>query len=140
MEGEQLLKKKGIKVTKGRLIIFNILSQSQQSENVEEIFSKCREEDVSIDLSTVYRTLELFQKKEIVEKFNLDSGRCSYLIKKNSHKHVVECKMCHKEIEIDCPMTQIEELVKQKTGFTYIEHHLKVEGICKECIKAEKDK
>jgi len=50
---------------------------------------------------------------------------------------LLQCKLCHKEIEIECPMQQVEELIKNKTGFSSIEHQLKIEGICEEC-KLEK--
>lgn len=133
MELERFLKKNNIKVTKGRLNILNVLLESEDAVTVDYIYEQCRKNGLKIDLSTVYRTMEILENKNIVEKLNLGEDKFSYIIKKESHKHTLECSLCHKEVEIDCPMLQIEEIIKNKTGFTLTEHDLKIKGICDEC-------
>jgi len=138
MDSESLLKNLDIKITKARVAILYILERSAVSLDAEEILKICQREKVRMDLSTVYRTLELFEAKEIAEKFDLGNGKYSYVMKREAHKHLLLCKLCHKEVEIDCPMKQIEELIKTKTGFSSIEHELKIEGICQECKSRRK--
>lgn len=135
MELQDFLKKYNIKVTKGRLSILNILLSESDAVSVDYIYEKCLEEGHAIDLSTVYRTMEIFESKNIVDKFSLGDGKYNYKIKKEVHKHTLECSLCHKEVEIDCPMVQIEELIKNKTGFTLMEHKLSIKGICEDCKK-----
>ncbi len=133
MKMEEFLKGFGIKVTKPRLMLMEILNSSAGAMDAESIARLCKEKKFDIDFSTIYRNLELFLSKGIVERFDLGNGKYSYIIKKEDHKHMLQCRLCHKEIEIDCPMQQIEELIKNKTGFSSIEHQLKIEGICQEC-------
>jgi Fur family ferric uptake transcriptional regulator len=102
---------------------------------VEYIFEHCKEAGKLIDLSTVYRTLDTFESKDLVNKFDLGDGKYNYLLKEKAHKHIIECSCCHKEQEIDCPMVQIEELIKNKTGYTTMQHELKIKGICEDCKK-----
>ncbi len=135
MNVNELLKDKGIKITKARVVIYNIISDSDNGISADYIFNKCIEQGLNINLSTVYRNLDMFEEKAIVEKFDLGEGKYNYVLKKHSHKHILECSLCHKEIELQCPMQQIEELVKSKTGFTLIEHELIMKGICDECKK-----
>ncbi|MGE5628287.1 MAG: Fur family transcriptional regulator [Solirubrobacterales bacterium] len=130
---EKELKSFGVKITKPRLMILNILEDASSSIDAETISSICREKNFDIDFSTVYRNLELFESKDLVEKFDLGNGKYSYILKKEHHKHTLLCKLCHKEVEIDCPMQQVEEIIKNRTGFSSIEHQLKIEGICEEC-------
>lgn len=139
LEIEQYLRKHGIKVTKGRVNILDILYKENTSVSAEAIFEECRKRGINIDLSTVYRSLELFVGKNIVSKFDLGQGKYNYTIKKEDHKHVLQCKLCHKEVEIDCPMQQVRELIKNKTGFVFIDEELdiKLEGICEDCGKKE---
>ena len=129
---DKFLRSFGIKITQARIEIFNILKDSSSPIDAEEIFRSCKEE-IKINFSTVYRTLDLFDCKGIVDKFDLGNSKYCYILKKEEHKHLLQCKLCHKEIEIECPMQQIEELIKNKTGFSSIEHELKIEGICEEC-------
>lgn len=135
MDSNVLLKNKGLKVTKARVAILNILSDSDHSLTVEMIFEKLKNLAIDINLSTVYRCVEQFEEKEIVDKFVLKEGIFSYRIKGEEHKHLLECSICHKEIQVPCPMKQIEELVQNETGFTLMEHNLIMKGICKDCKK-----
>ena len=114
LEIEQYLREYGIKVTKGRVNILDILCKSNAAVSAEYIFEECKRRDINIDLSTVYRSLDLFECKDIVSKFDLGKGKYNYTIKKEDHKHVLQCKLCHKEVEIDCPMQQVKELIKEQ--------------------------
>ncbi|SKA83907.1 Fe2+ or Zn2+ uptake regulation protein [Clostridium sp. USBA 49] len=133
MEPENLLKKNNIKITKGRIGILNILLNTEDAVTVDYIYEQCKERGLKIDLSTIYRTMDILENKNIIEKLNLGEDKFSYIIKKENHKHILECSLCHKEVEIDCPMLQIEEIIKNKTGFVLTEHDLKIKGICDEC-------
>lgn len=134
MEVKEIFKAKGVKVTKARLSIYNLLKETDRCITADYIYSKCKD----INLSTVYRTLEIFLEKGIVDKFELGEGKSSYKLKNEDiHKHILECDLCHKEIEVPCPMQQIEEILRNQTGFKVKEHNLTLKGICKECINSK---
>lgn len=136
MDTNNILKLKELKVTKARKEILEIfLGKKDTSLNAEEIFSICRRSGKNINLSTVYRTLDIFLEKEILDKFILENGVSVYKIHKKTHKHILECDICHKEVEVPCPLKQIEEIVREKTGFTLTEHSLKMKGVCDNCKK-----
>ncbi|SFD33249.1 Fur family transcriptional regulator [Clostridium uliginosum] len=135
MELKDFLKIKNIKVTKGRVEILHILKTFDVSLCAEKIYQICKGNHININLSTIYRTLELFDEKGIIDKIVLEDAVFSYRLKKKTHMHFLECDVCHKEVEIPCPMTQIEEMVQNKTGFTLTEHNLVLKGICKDCKK-----
>ncbi|MGL4451956.1 MAG: Fur family transcriptional regulator [Sarcina sp.] len=132
MEIKEVLKLKNIKVTKGRILIYDLLLNTEENLTVDEIYQKCKKEE-DLNLSTVYRTLELFEKHEMVDKVFTSDGTGTYTIKRHKHNHIVECSLCHKEIEVACPMNQIEKLLKDQTGFKLTEHKLQLKGLCKEC-------
>lgn len=140
MDLEGFLKKNCIKVTKGRLAVLDILINSEDAVTVDYLFEECKKKGLPIDLSTVYRTMDILESKNIVERFNLGEGKFNYKIKKEAHKHTLECSLCHKEVQIDCPMLQIEEIIKNKTGFILTEHDLKIKGICDECKDTQNKK
>lgn len=135
MKVENILKDHGIKVTKSRLAILEILINNEDAVTVDYIYELCIKNGIIIDLSTVYRTMDILDNKAIIDKINLGEGKYNYKIKKHVHKHTLECYLCHKEVQIECPMVQIEQIIKNKTGFTLIEHELKIKGICDACKK-----
>lgn len=135
MESKEILKKTGIKITQGRIEILNILKDSENSLSAEKIYQISKNNNININLSTVYRTLELFEEKELTEKITLNDGVFSYKLKRNTHRHHLECDICHKEVEIPCPMLQIQEMVQNSTGFTLTDHDLVMKGVCKDCKK-----
>lgn len=133
-----LLKRYGLKITKGRVAILAVLSGTDKSIGADAIFEECRNNGVDINLSTVYRALELFVEKGIVDKFALKEGMCSYKLKGEEHKHLLKCNVCNKEVQVPCPMRQIEEIVQNETGFTLTKHNLVMTGVCEECSKHTK--
>lgn len=135
MDIQKILKDKNMKVTKARIKILMILVKKKEGMTAEEIFDICREDNININLSTVYRTLDSFYDHNIIDKYLLEDGVASYKLHKANHKHLLECDICHKEVEMPCPIGQIEELIKRQTGFTLTEHNIEIKGICEACKK-----
>ena len=135
MEPNEILKGNDLKITKGRIEILNILKNSENSLSAEKIYQIYRDNNININLSTIYRTLELFEDKEITEKITLNDGVFSYKLKGKTHRHHLQCDICHKDVEIPCPMLQIQEMVQNSTGFTLTDHDLVMKGVCQDCKK-----
>ncbi|MCY6370960.1 Fur family transcriptional regulator [Clostridium ganghwense] len=133
MNIEMILKENNIRSTKNRIAIMKVLEESEASVTAEYIFEKCKEKGQKVDLSTVYRTFDLLEEKDILNKFDVGEGKYNYILKNKCHKHTIFCHLCHKEVQIDCPMIQVEEIIKSKTGFTFIEKEIKLRCICEEC-------
>lgn len=133
-----LLKNNNLKVTKGRIEILKILFQYKKDLTADFIYLETKKHGVEVNQSTVYRALEVFEEKNIVEKYPLQDGVFAYDVVEDAHKHLLKCSICHKEIEIPCPMRQLSALVKSETGFTLNEHDLVLEGVCEECSHKKK--
>ncbi|GAA0077522.1 Fur family transcriptional regulator [Clostridium sp. CTA-5] len=140
MELKDFLRTNGIKITKARVEMLNILKSYEFSLSAEKIYQILKKNNIDINLSTIYRTLELFEEKNIIDKIVLEDGVFSYKLKKKTHMHLLQCDICHRKVEIPCPMTQIEEMVQSKTGFTLMEHNIDIvlKGVCKECKNSKK--
>ncbi|MBE6048348.1 MAG: transcriptional repressor [Clostridium sp.] len=133
MSFEEILKNNNLKVTKGRRIILEILKEANKSLGAEVILKECKEKGVTINLSTVYRALEMFEQRGMVDKFIGNDGISSYKLKGKEHKHMLQCSVCHKQVEVPCPMKQVEEIVETETGFRLTEHNLIMKGVCEQC-------
>lgn len=134
----EILKKYSIKVTKPRMAIYELLEKEHTGIGADYIYSTLLKENHSINLSTVYRTLELFEEKNLIQKYDLGEKKYNFSLIRHGHHHIVECDSCHKVINLDCPMKQIEDLITKETGFHLTEHHLELKGICKDCLEKKK--
>ena len=62
------LKKRGYRITNAREVICSILENSGHKHfSVEELHNEALKKDKSIDLATVYRTLEVLEDIDIIE-------------------------------------------------------------------------
>lgn len=138
MDSKAYLKKCKLKITDGRTALLDLLLASTRALTVDYLYKKILEEGISINLSTIYRTLEQLEQKNLIHKFDLGTGKYSYKLKEEEHKHILQCSLCQKEVEIDCPMEPIKEIIEDSTGFSQIEHELRIKGICEECKRRKK--
>ena len=131
---ENYLKENGIRVTAGRISILNIIEASDKGLSADSIYTECKKQENNLNLSTIYRTLELLEEKNVIKKINID-GPAIFVLKKENHKHILQCDVCHKSVEIPCPMVEIEEAIKAQVGFSLTKHKLELNGICDKCKK-----
>ncbi len=134
------LKASGIKRTRHRIRILEVLNESKQPLNADEIFSLIRREDNSISLSTIYRAMDALIAKELVSKVNFGHGTStSFELNRNIHHHFLICLGCNRVLSIEgCPIRDYEQEVEKKTGFKVVGHKLELYGYCKACQKKMK--
>ncbi len=134
-KSEERLKNSGLKTTKSRTAILDILIRSDQPIAAEQIFLVLKEEHIDINLSTVYRTLESLENKDLVTKISiLDDDRMLFEYNQLGHRHYLVCISCKKVITVqNCPLGSYEKTLEDETHFNIIGHKLYLYGNCEEC-------
>jgi len=132
---KELLNREGIKSTRHRNAILELLEESKFPMTAEQLFITLRDKTASIDLSTVYRTLDTFASKNLIIKSNrVDDGKALYELNHNEHKHHLLCVGCHKLISIeDCPIGELKQTLKNEIDFDITGHKLEIYGYCHDC-------
>jgi Fur family ferric uptake transcriptional regulator len=135
IDNKEYLHQHGMKSTKQRNLIFNILKQAENIMTAEDIYLELRKVDYLVNLSTVYRILDLFIDKGIALKSNLpENNKCVFELNRFEHKHHLICLRCKKVICIDdCPLTEFEQHLEEQTDFNIINHKLEIYGYCNNC-------
>lgn len=124
-----------MRVSKNKEQIIEILKNSNNALNVHEIFDVINEVD-NVNLSTVYRGINSLCNENIISKEIRNDKNSYYTLNLETHKHHLICDVCKKDIIIDfCPISQISQNIKDKTGFDIKAHSLQISGICKKCSK-----
>lgn len=134
MKEKQNIWPAGIKKTRQRESVLSILEASEKPLSAIEIHSKIEKDGNTVWMSTVYRILELFEKKNIVIKTNMiNSEMAVYELNRSIHKHYAVCINCHKFITMDnCPMEKFTPNLDDDE-FQITGHNLEIYGICKDC-------
>ena len=132
---KEVLKREGVKSTRHRYAILELLEQSEFPLTAEQLFISLKEKTASINLSTVYRTLDTFTSKNLVIKSNrVDDGKVRYELNHHEHKHHLYCVGCHKLISIEeCPIGELQQTLKKKIDFEVTGHKLEIYGYCHNC-------
>lgn len=138
---EALLKESGLKSTKQRVAILEILKKKELPAAAEDVFIELKKMNVPANLSTVYRTLETMSEHGLIKKFGLmGEGKAYYELFRVVHRHFLVCIGCKKMLPIQgCPLSGYERELEEKTAYRISGHRLDIYGYCPECIKNGKN-
>ena len=130
-----LLQKSGLKNTKHRTAILELLEQNDQPVTAEQLYAEMRSENVPVNLSTVYRTLDTLCEKELITKLTIEGGaKALFEFNNNLHRHHLICLGCKKILTIEnCPLGDYEQKLAGKTHFSITGHKLDLYGFCPDC-------
>lgn len=135
MENKKELKIAKIRYTKPRNEILTVLKDSDTPITLADIRNTI---DPAIDLSTIYRTLDLFEKAKLVKRIvYLETGNSVYEYNRHQHIHHLICIECGKILNVEgCPLGNYESKIAKQTGFQILRHQLELYGLCTECQQA----
>jgi len=130
-----LLKSNGLKNTKRRNSILEILASMDQPLTVEQIFLELKQKEVPINMSTVYRILETLASKDLIAKSQIIGDNKTYFeLKRIEHTHHLICMGCKKMFSVDdCPFEEYCDILQARTGFNITGHKLEIYGYCQSC-------
>jgi Fur family ferric uptake transcriptional regulator len=127
---EQQCADKRLRMTGQRRVIARVLSEATDHPDVEEVHRRAHAVDPRISLSTVYRTLRLFETKGILERHDFGAGRGRYeAAAGHHHDHLIDLETGR---VIEFSNEQIERLqqrVAQELGFQLVGHKLELYGV-----------
>ena len=132
---KKVLKKEGLRYTHQRQAVWDELSISNEHRDAEEIYLALRNSDLNVSRATVYRTIDVLVKNNLVRKLELGDGRARYEHKMDiaHHDHLI-CVQCGKIEEfMDNMIENRQEMIVQKFGYKLIRHIHQLFVICDEC-------
>lgn len=130
------LREHGLPVTQQREVVADIVFSSERHLSVEDIEAQLREAGERIGKATVYRTLDLLVKSNLVEEHDFNEGFKRYehrLSRQPEHEHLI-CLECGSVSEFTSDKIQeIQSSVASELGFRPTRHRLEIYGLCASC-------
>lgn len=118
---------KGLKMTEQRKLIAKIVAESNDHPDVEEIFRRVTEIDKSVGIATVYRTINLFEENDIVEKHDFGDGRARYEeAQAEHHDHIINVKTGEITEFFSAELEALQEKIAEKHGYKLVDHRMEL--------------
>lgn len=126
------LKQRGYRLTKPREEILKVLKEYPLS--VQEIAQALKKRQISIDVASIYRSLELFMTMGFIQAIDLGEGKKRYeRIEKNNHHHHLICDNCGTIKDVTVKEDTIMRAIKSRSHFKIERHSLEFFGLCARC-------
>ena len=121
----------GIRYTKPRKLVFEALEHLSKPVSANEINDYLKNK---IDLTSVYRTISLLVKSEMVNVILFGEGKKRYeLINKNEHHHHLVCEKCGDVEDVEMKESSLLKSVEEQSKFVIKKHNLEFFGLCANC-------
>jgi len=129
----------GMRVTKQRALILEIIRRGQGHLDADEVYRQAREKQPRLSLSTVYRTLQLLKRLGLVEEVHFDEAHHHYEVKPPSEHHHLVCLGCGRVIEFSYPLTRyVKRNVPEAKDFEVVDAEVRMTGYCPRCRQGKK--
>jgi Fur family ferric uptake transcriptional regulator len=132
------LRECGFRLTPQREMVLSVLHEIEGFATADEIYERVSRFSSSVDISTVYRTLELLQDFRLVASVDPGDGQRRYELLgiHGEHFHLV-CRSCGRILGVE-PRTiePFARRLKEEYDFEIDPEHLSIPGLCRECARA----
>ncbi len=112
-------------MTGQRRVIARVVGSAEDHPDVYELHRRALQMDNTISISTVYRTMKLFEDKGIITRQSFGDGRARYeRVPDKHHDHIINLKT---GAVIEFHSAEIEQLqaqIVEKLGFKLVDHRL----------------
>ena len=126
----------GYRLTPQRMMILSAIENSDDHISAEEIYAQVVAKYPNVNISTVYRTLELLKRLGLVTETDLGEGRVRYHPADKGHHHHLVCKECGAIIDLDeSVMASVKDTLLREYKFIADLEHLAIFGRCVNCSK-----
>jgi Fur family ferric uptake transcriptional regulator len=121
---------KGMRMTDQRRVIAQVLETSSDHPDVEEVYRRASAIDPNISISTVYRTVKLFEDAGMIARHDFRDGRSRYeTIPDEHHDHLIDLRSGQviefRSEEIEA----LQDLIARRLGYRLVDHRLELYAV-----------
>ncbi len=119
--------------TASRQAIVEAVLQSGSHLTADEIARRVQKRFPSVNISTVYRTLDALEELGVVDHVHLGHGRAIYHLADDAHQHLV-CERCESVEELpSAKLRGFLSMLDREFGFDVDRGHFAIVGLCRSC-------
>jgi Fur family ferric uptake transcriptional regulator len=128
----QELHQRGLRMTPQRQLVLDAI-RALGHATPEQICARVQEAAPAVNITTVYRTLDLLERIGVVRHTHLGHGAPSYSEQEHEHVHLV-CHGCGTVLEVPTDvMDALADRLRAEHGFGLDVTHVALSGRCRDC-------
>ena len=128
---DQLLSRclaKNIRMTSQRQIIIQVIEESDDHPDVDQLYLRSVELDNTISIATVYRTVKLLEEAGLIERLEFGDGRSRYEEAREHHEHLVDIETGEVHEFYNEQLETLKTEIAREMGYDLIDHRLELYG------------
>lgn len=135
---DEVLRLHGYRITPQRQLVLDAIN-SLGHATPEELCSEVQKTAPAVNLSTIYRTLEVLEQVGLVTHAHIGHGAPTYhSVDDEAHIHLV-CDICGTVQSVDADVAQsFVQILREQAGFETDVAHVSVHGQCARCLDRQK--
>ena len=122
-------KKLGLKLTEQRKTIVKVLSDSSDHPDVESVYKRAVKIDKKIGIATVYRTIKLFEDRNLLEKHEFKGYSSRYETVRENHHHLIDVKSGKVKEFRNTLVDAMQKQVAKELGYKLIDYRLELYAV-----------
>ena len=128
------LSEKGYRLTPQRVMILSAIENGDGHISAEEIYAQIAAKYPQVNISTVYRTLDLLKQLGLVTETDFGDGRLRYHPAEKGHHHHLVCTECGAVADLDeSVLARLQDVLLNRYNFDADLRHLAIFGLCEKC-------
>ncbi len=120
----EVLRNEGLRYTAQRQAVWDEIKKSEEHRDAEDIYLQLKSNNHNVSRATVYRTIDVLVKNQMVRKMDLGDGRNLFepRIDDEHHDHMI-CLDTGKIIEFfDEELEDLQDKIAEKHGYKVVRH------------------
>ena len=120
---------KGVRLTDQRKIIAQVMSESTDHPDVDELHKRVNKVDSKISIATVYRTVKLFEEAGVVAKHDFKGNKARYeQATMEHHDHLIDVNTGEIIEFVNDDIEKLQKKVAEELGYKLVDHRLELYG------------
>ena len=119
---------KNIRMTSQRQIIIQVIEESDDHPDVDQLYLRSVELDNTISIATVYRTVKLLEEAGLIERLEFGDGRSRYEEAGEHHEHLVDIETGEVHEFYNEELETLKAEIAREMGYELIDHRLELYG------------
>jgi Fur family transcriptional regulator, ferric uptake regulator len=131
------LKQRGLRMTPQRQLILDAVASMHGHVSAEQVYQQVVRVFPDVNISTVYRTLEVLEELGVVRHTHFHEGVAQYQRTDEAPHHHMVCSRCGSDAELDLELLQpLAAELRRRYGFEADLAHTAIVGRCRACLAA----